>query len=58
MTDADDASIMRLVVRAVAAAILCLLCGGIAGIFVVRGDDGFGSGNQRVQLPPAQTSPG
>ncbi|MEO5678581.1 MAG: hypothetical protein ABIS47_02830 [Acidimicrobiales bacterium] len=55
MPDASDAAIRRQVLLVVAAAIFCLLCGGIAGIFVVR-DDYRGSGNQQVNLAPA--SPG
>lgn len=50
MTDADDATILRPVVRAVAAAIFCLLCGGIAGLLVVRAD--VGSVGQQVDLAP------
>ena len=58
MRDADDAKIMRQVVWTVAAAIFCLLCGGISGIFIVRDSFGSGSGDQRVvQLPPV-TTPG
>ncbi len=51
MTDADDATILRPVVRAVAAAIFCLLCGSIAGLFVVRED--VGSAGQQVDLAPS-----
>ena len=43
---------------AVAAAIFCLLCGGIAGIFVVRDSFGAGTGEQRIQLPPVTTPAG
>ncbi len=46
---------MRQVTRAVAAAIFCLLCGGIAGIFVVRDDPGSVARRQQVELAP--TSP-
>lgn len=52
MQDADDAAIVRQIVRAVAAAIFCLLCGGISGIFVVRDDYRDGAGEQQVELPP------
>ena len=38
MQDAEDAAIVRQVIRVVAAAIFCLLCGGVAGTFVVRDD--------------------
>jgi len=55
MPDADDATILRPVVRAVAAAIFCLLCGSIAGLFVVRED--VGSVSQQVDLAPT-TRPG
>ena len=55
MTDADDATILRPVVRAVAAAIFCLLSGSIAGLFVVR--EGGGSVDQQVDLAPT-TRPG
>ena len=58
MQDADDAAILRQVVRAVAAAIFCLLCGGIAGIFVVRDAYDSGAGEQRVELPPSTPRPG
>ncbi len=58
MRDADDATIMRQVLLAVAAAIFCLLCGGIAGIFVVRDSYGSGAGEQPVQLPPVTRPPG
>ena len=57
MQDADDAAIVRQVVRVVAAAIFCLLCGGISGIFVVRDDYRDGAGDQQVELPPT-TRPG
>ena len=52
MQDADDAAIMRQVVRAVAAAIFCLLCGGISGVLVVRNNYDSGAGEQRIELPP------
>jgi len=56
MPDAeDDATILRPVVRAVAAAIFCLLCGGVAGIFVVRDD--VGTLTQPAELAPT-TRPG
>ncbi len=58
MRDADDATIMRQVLLVVAAAIFCLLCGGIAGIFVVRDSYGSGTGEQRVQIPSASTPAG
>ena len=58
MQDAEDAVIVRQVVRVVAAAIFCLLCGGISGIFVVRDDYRDGTGDQQVELPPATTRPG
>jgi len=58
MRDADDATIMRQVVRAVAAAIFCLLCGDVAGVLVVRDSVGSGPGEQRVQLPPGKRPPG
>ena len=41
-----------------AAAIFCLLCGGIAGIFVVGDEIGSGPGGQRVQLSPGENRPG
>ena len=50
MQDAEDAAIVRLVVRVVAAAIFCLLCGGISGIFVVREQYRSGAPDQRVEL--------
>jgi len=53
MQDADDTAIMRQVVRAVAAAIFCLLCGGISGVLVVRNAYDSGAGQQRVELPPS-----
>ena len=56
MQDADDAAIMRQVVRAVAAAIFCLLCGGISGIFVVRDQYRSGAPEPRVEL--VRTTPG
>ena len=52
MQDADDAAIMRQVVLAVAAAIFCLLCGGISGVIVVRNDYDSGTGRQQVELSP------
>lgn len=58
MPDADDAAIKRQLVRVVAAAIFCLLCGGVSGIFVVRDSYGSGTGEQRVQLPPTTTPSG
>lgn len=58
MPDADDAAITRQIVRVVAAAIFCLLCGGISGIFVVRDAYRDGTGDQRVQLPPITPPPG
>ena len=42
---------MRQVVRAVAAAIFCLLCGGISGIFIVR-QDNPAAGQGPTQLAP------
>lgn len=54
----DDATILRQVMLVVAAAIFCLLCGSIAGIFVVRDSYGSGAGEQPVQLPPAARPPG
>lgn len=57
MQDADDANILRQVVRVVAAAILCLLCGGISGIFVVGNDYDAGAREPQVELPPT-TRPG
>jgi hypothetical protein len=53
MKDAEDAAIVRQVVRAVAAAIFCLLCGGVAGIFVVRSDGGSQVGVHHGELAPA-----
>ena len=58
MPDADDAAILRQIVRVVAAAIFCLLCGGISGIFVVRDDYRDGTADQRVELPPTSRPPG
>jgi len=58
MQDADDATILRQVVRVVAAAIFCLLCGGISGIFVVRDDYRSGASEQRLQLAPTTPRPG
>ncbi len=58
MRDADDATIMRQVMLVIAAAIFCLLCGGISGIFVVRDSYGAGTDEQRVELPPATTPRG
>jgi len=58
MHDADDATILRQLVRVVAAAIFCLLCGGISGIFVVQDDYRSGAGEQRLQLPPTTPRPG
>lgn len=55
MPDAEDQAIVRQLTRAVAAAIFCLLCGGIAGLFVVRDDTGSVARHQRVELAP--TSP-
>ena len=49
---------MRQVVRAVAAAIFCLLCGGISGIFVVQDEYRDGAGEQRVELSPTPDGPG
>ncbi len=46
---------MRQVTRAVAAAIFCLLCGGVAGIFVVRDDTASVARHQGTELAP--TSP-
>ena len=54
----DDATILRQVMLVIAAAIFCLLCGGIAGIFVVRDSYGSGTGEQRVELPSAGTPAG
>ena len=45
---------MRQVVRTMAAAIFCLLCGGISGIFVVQNDSQLEE--QRVELPPIPRS--
>ena len=53
MQDADDTAIIRQVVRVVAAAIFCLLCGGISGFFVVR-DDYRGSAPPQVELGPSR----
>ncbi len=53
MKDADDTAIMRQVMLAVAAAIFCLLCGGLCGIFVVRDAFDSGAGEQRIELPPS-----
>lgn len=58
MQDAEDAAIARQVVRVVAAAIFCLLCGGISGIFVVQDDYRDGAGEQRVELSPTPAGPG
>ena len=58
MPDADDAAILRQIVRVVAAAIFCLLCGGISGIFVVRDAYRDGTADQRVELPPTARPPG
>ena len=53
MQDAEDAAIVRQVIRVVAAMIFCLLCGGVSGIFIVRADYSDGAGQQQVELPPA-----
>ncbi len=53
MQDADDTAIMRQVMLAVAAAIFCLLCGGISGVIVVRNSYDSGAGEQRIELPPS-----
>ncbi|MFP5373253.1 MAG: hypothetical protein ACLGI3_21275 [Actinomycetes bacterium] len=53
MQDAEDAAIVRQVVRVVAAMIFCLLCGGISGIFIVQDDYRDGAGQQQVELPPS-----
>ena len=58
MPDADDSAILRQIVRVVAAAIFCLLCGGISGIFVVRDAYRDGTADQRVELPPTSRPPG
>ncbi len=58
MPDAEDATILRQLVRVIAAAIFCLICGGVCGIFVVRDSYGSGTGEQRVQLPPVTTPAG
>jgi len=58
MPDVDETTIKSQLVRVTAAAIFCLLCGGISGIFVVRDSFGAGTGEQRVQLPPGPTPPG
>jgi hypothetical protein len=50
MQDADDVAIVRQLVRAVAAAIFCLLCGGISGLFVVRDEYRDGAPDQQVEL--------
>lgn len=50
MQDAEDAAIVRQVIRAVAAAIFCLLCGGVAGIFVVRDDYRSAPPDPQIQL--------
>jgi hypothetical protein len=55
MKDVEDAAIVRQVVRAVAAAIFCLLCGGVSGIFIVRNDGGSQVGVHQRELAP--TSP-
>lgn len=52
MKDAEDKAIVRQVMIAVAAAIFCLFCGGICGIFVVRNDPAAGIGVQRGELSP------
>jgi len=52
MNDAEDAAIMRQVVRAVAAAIFFVLCGGISGLFIVRDD-----GGSQVGVPPRELAP-
>ena len=56
MPDADDAAILRQVQLAVAAAIFCLFCGGISGIFIVRDDYRDGTSDQQVELPPTRPS--
>ncbi len=58
MQDAEDTAIVRQVVRVLAAAIFCLLCGGVSGVIVVRNDFDSGSGTQQVQLPPSAPRPG
>jgi hypothetical protein len=58
MRNADDAAIMRQVKGVLAAAIFCLLCGGAAGIVVVRNSVGSGPAEQRIQLPPSTRPPG
>jgi len=58
MHDAEDTAIVRQVIRAVAAAILCLLCGGISGIFIVRGDGGSQVGGHPQELAPTDRRPG
>jgi len=58
MPDAEDTAILRQVIRAVAAAILCLLSGGIAGVLVVRDDGGVRVGEQRGELAPHRPSKG
>ena len=57
MQDAEDRAILRQVVRVVAAAIFCLLCGGISGIFVVR-QDNPAAGQGPAQLPPFSSPAG
>ena len=56
MQDAEDAAIVRQVVRVVAAAIFCLLCGGISGIFVVR--DQYRSGAPETQVELVRSTSG
>jgi hypothetical protein len=55
MQDAEDAAIVRQVVRVVAAAIFCLLCGNVAGFFVVR--DAYDSGARRTPVELVRTTP-
>lgn len=50
MQDAEDLAIVRQVIRAVAAAIFCLLCGGVAGVFVVQDDYRSAPPDPQVQL--------
>jgi len=58
MNDVEDAAIMRQVVRAVAAAIFFVLCGGVCGLFIVRDDGGSQVGVPNKELAPSVRSPG
>jgi hypothetical protein len=55
MQDAEDAKIVRSLTKVVAAAILCLLSGGICGVIVVRDEYRSGAGQQQVELSPTST---